>query len=367
MNIKYISIVLLANIFLGCGNYSDPIIRSQNKDIVSQDSKSSSIDKKEPLFQEQWAYHYDKPFYSAYNIDKDAHIHFGKYANKYSGKGVKVAIIDAGLDVSHEEFKNNIIKTYNARDKSSDVKSDDITTGYHGTAVTGIIASNINAKGLKGFAPDSKIIFIKLDLNGFLDDEDFLDAFELAQNAGADIINCSWGTGDVSEVVKMKIDELATNGRKGKGIVVVFASGNDGEELENDESTLDSVIGVGSTDEENLRAIYSNFGEKIDILAPGGYELGITTTYPHNRYIEAESAEPFMGTSASTPIVTSLVSLLLEANPNLTRTQIQSIISLGADKIGNVKYLDGKNIYYGNGKVNFEKSIKLAETLKNKP
>jgi len=355
-------IALLIFFIAGCGNATEPMIRAKDS-VLSTKNDTKIKTKDEPFFQEQWAVHYDKAFYDAYKIDKDAHIHMSDYSKKYSGKGVKIAIIDSGLDVTHEEFKKNIIKTFNARDKSNDVKPDDEEVGYHGTAVTGIIASNINGKGLRGLAPNVEVIFIKLDLGGFLDDEDFLDAFDLAQSAGADVISCSWGTGDVSEVVQMKIDDLASQGRDGKGIVILFASGNDGKEMQNDESTIDSVIGVGSTDETNLRSIYSNFGDKIDILAPGGYELGITTTYPNDRYIKAESAEPFMGTSASTPIVASLVCLLLEANPNLTRSQVQSIISLGADKIGNVKYLGGKNIYYGNGKVNFSKSLKIAETL----
>ena len=318
----------------------------------------------EPLYQEQWSIHYDKPFYDAYNIDKDAHIHLGEYDKKYSGKNIKIAIIDSGFDVNQIEFKNNITSEYNTRDGSLDVGSNDSENGYHGTAVTGIIASNINNKGLKGLAPNVELIFIKLDLGGFLDDEDFIKAFELAENAGADVINCSWGTGDVSNIVKVKIKELASQGRDGKGILVLFAAGNDGNEIKNDESAIDDVIGVGSTDEENLRAIYSSFGEGLDIVAPGGYTLGITTTHENNQYITAESQQPFMGTSASTPIVSSLVCLMLEANPNLTRKEIQDILSLGSDKIGNAPYLGGKNIYYGNGKVNFEKSLKIVDTLR---
>jgi len=365
--LKKVSILSLIILLLGCGNSSEPITRSKGL-IESNDEninyiKTPITEKQEPFYQEQWALHYNKPFYDAYNINKNSHIHIEDYNKKYTGKKIKIAIIDAGFDTNHIEFKKNIIKTYNSRDESSTVKSDDISVGYHGTAVTGIIAANMNEKGVRGIAPDVELILIKLDLGGFLDDEDFLNAFNLAERAGADVINCSWGTGDVSEIVKLKINELASVGREGKGTIILFAAGNDGIEIGNDESAIDNVIGVGSTDEENLRSIYSNFGDKIDILAPGGFELGITTTYPNNKYIRAESAEPFVGTSASTPIVASLVCLLLEANPNLTRDQVQSIISLGADKIGSVKYLGGKNAYYGSGKVNFSKSLKIAETI----
>lgn len=356
---EYVFLILIISL-MGCGNSSEPTIRSINATGASAGNEIGSISKKpikdEPFYQEQWTLHYDKPFY-------DAHIHIGEYSKKYTGKKVKIAIIDAGLDVNHIEFKKNIISAVNARDLSTNVKSDDISLGYHGTAVTGVIAANINNQGLRGIAPDVEIIFIKLDLGGYLDDEDFLNAFSLAESAGADIISCSWGTGDVSEIVKSKINELANIGRQGKGIVILFASGNDGKEIGNDESAIASVIGVGSTDEENLRAIYSNFGQKIDIVAPGGFELGVATTYPNDKYLKAEGINPFMGTSASTPIVAGLVCLMLEANPNLSRHQVQSIISLGADKIGSIDYLGGKNIYYGHGKVNFSNSLKIVETL----
>jgi subtilisin family serine protease len=136
------------------------------------------------------------------------------------------------------------------------------------------------------------------------------------------------------------------------------------EDINRDESSLDEVIGVGASDEENLRAIYSNFGKGIDLIAPGGYEVGISTTGKDNTIVKAEDVNYFAGTSASAPIVTSLIALMLEADPTLTRTKIQSILSLGADKIGNVPYLSGRNPYYGFGKVNFEKTLQIVEKLR---
>ena len=226
----------------------------------------------EPLHQEQWALLYDKPFYDAYNINKDALVHFGKYIKKYTGNHVKVAIIDEGFDVNHYEYKHNILNYFNSRDGSHNMDSNET----HGTEVAGVIASNENKKGIRGFALGVDLIFIHLELSGFLDTEDFLKAFDIAEKENVDVINCSWGTGDVSEVVKAKIAELATKGRDGKGISIVFASGNSNESINGDESSLDEVIGVGASDEENLRAVYSNFGKGLDLLAPGGYEVGIS-------------------------------------------------------------------------------------------
>lgn len=336
--------VIIYFIFVGCDNHSSKQIQ-------------------EPLYQEQWALHYDKAFYDAYAINKDAHIHGQNSLNNYTGRDVKVAIIDIGFDKNHFEYKNNIVKTINSADGSSIVKCTNSSGCYHGSAVAGIIASNINNKGLRGIAPDVKLVLIKLDLAGYIGDDEILNALQYAQDENVDIINNSWGTGDISPVVKEKIDEMATNGRDGKGIIFIFASGNKGKEQNNDESMIDSVIGVGSTDEENLRAIYSNFGDGLDIVAPGGYNLGITTTYDSDDtdhisdFMKAEDYKKFQGTSASAPIVSGAIALLLGKNPNLTRVQIQEILNKTSDKIGNVEYINNRNNYYGSGKLNLDKML----------
>jgi len=317
----------------------------------------------EPFYQEQWALHYDQPFYEAYAIAPDAHIHGESTLRKYRGKGVKIAVIDVGVDSQHPEFQSNIIKTINSRDGSADVACIGSASCFHGTAITGVIASNINGIGLRGIAPQADIVFIKLDLNGFLSDNEILDALNYAEAENVDVINCSWGTGNVSPIVQRKIDQMATAGRGGKGTIFVFAIGNQGQGLTNDESLLDSVIGVGSSDEGNLRAIYSNFGLGLDIVAPGGFTLGITTAYPANtsthpsHYMKAEDAQKFQGTSSSAPIVAAAVALMLEADPTLTRVDIQSILRAHADKIGSIAYVGGKNDYYGYGKLNLDASL----------
>ena len=308
----------------------------------------------EPLYQEQWAIHYNKPFYDAYKIDQNAHINTEGVA--YTGRGIKIAVIDIGLDKNHPEFQNNIINTINSADGSDDVRCQHSEDCYHGTAVTGIIAANINGYGLRGIAPNAQISFIKLDLEGYAGDDEILAAFDYAEKLDVDIVSNSWGTEDVSPVIIEKINHMATKGRNGKGILLVFASGNDGKEVFNDESMLETVIGVGATDKDSLRAIYSNFGSGLDIVAPGGYNLGITTTNKRDdgkgNFIKAEDPEPFVGTSASTPIVSAALALLLEKNPQLTRQQIQQLIKDRTDKIGNVEYIEGHNQYYGYGKLN---------------
>ncbi|MDF1883501.1 S8 family serine peptidase [Sulfurimonas sp. SAG-AH-194-C21] len=297
-------------------------------------------------------------FYSQNAINENAHINVKNLLQTYTGEGVRVAIIDDGLDTQHEDLKGSIIHSYDVTTKTSDVSHSD-SSGYHGTAVTGIIAARKNLKGIQGIASEVKVIFLKYKEK--MSDSQTIELFNKAEEFGADIINCSWGTYDVSDAVKDKIVDLSINGRNGKGTIIVFASGNDDIDMGNDESAIPEVIAVGATDKDNLRAYYSNYGKFLDIVAPGGYYLGITTLDPIGEdgisskdinYILYDDSNYFVGTSASAPIVSGVIALMLQENAALTRVEIENILHKTSDKVGNVMYLDERNDYYGYGKVN---------------
>ena len=315
-------------------------------------------------YYEQWYINVDKDFYTQNDIDENASINSADLLHHYTGKGIKVAVIDDGLDVYHEDLKEAIVSTYDQNTNSTNVlPSND---QKHGTAVTGIIGARSNNIGIKGVASDAEIIFIKY--KEYSTDSETIELFDKAVELGADVINCSWGTYDVSEAVKDKIVDLANNARGGRGMAIVFACGNDNEDMENDESNIKEVISVGATNRYNNRASYSNYGKNLDILAPGGEYIGITTTdiraddgYVNGDYDFYDSSNPFAGTSASAPIVTGIIALMLEKNPNLTRVEIENILKESADKIGNMEYIDGRNDYYGYGKVNLYKAMQMIK------
>jgi len=321
--------------------------------------------KEEPYYYQQWYLDKNITFYNENSIDSDANIHTNNLLKIYTGKGVKIAIIDDGLDTTHEDLKNAIIASYDIATHSSNVSPNNFSD-FHGTAVTGIIGARVNGKGIQGIASQAEIIFLKYKEN--MSDSETIELFNKAQEFGADIINCSWGTYDVSPAVKEKIVNLAKNGRGGKGIIIVFAVGNDNQDMGNDESAIPEVISVGATDRYNLRAWYSNYGKNLDIMAPGGYDLGITTLDPmgengvsslDSNYLLYDDSESFIGTSASAPIVTGVIALMLEKNPNLTRKEVEDILHNTSDKIGNLDYIDGFNKYYGYGKINLIKIMKV--------
>jgi subtilisin family serine protease len=310
----------------------------------------------EPLQIEQWSL-----------FDDTAGIKLQEYYGKYDGKGVKVAIIDDSIDDTHEDLPQITVLNQTSQVKYL----------YHGTAVSGIIAAQLNNLGIVGIAPKAEFLFIKMNSSGT--DEYYASLFEQAHEWGADVINCSWGlekadgTGGVRELEKQTIINLANSGRSGKGIPIVIAIGNNNRDSTNDESDIMEVIAVGATGENNTRENYSNYGSSLDIMAPGGtqYGSGITTldpmgTYGRNKenYIEEDAILNFVGTSASAPIITGVIALMLEANSELTRDDIEYILHESADKIGDVEYdSNGHNIYYGYGKINADNAIEMAESF----
>ncbi|OHD94481.1 MAG: hypothetical protein A2019_05965 [Sulfurimonas sp. GWF2_37_8] len=349
--------VLISVLFIGCTEESSS--PATNTDILTMSLED------EPYYQQQWYLHYDNFFYIQNNIEANAHINVGNMLQTNGGKGVKIAIIDDGLDMTHEDLVGAIINSYDMNTKTTNV-SHTTACGFHGTAVTGIIGARVNHKGIHGIASSSSIIFLKY--KEFMSESETIELFAKAEEFGADIINCSWGTNDVSQPVKEKIQDLAINGRNGKGTIIVFAAGNENKDMGNDESSIPEVIAVGATDKDNLRVWYSNYGQNLDVMAPGGSDIGITTlddmyqnglSSMDENYFLYNDDYPFIGTSASAPIVSGAIALLLEKNPNVTRAEVETILQNSSDKIGAVPYVTGRNNVYGYGKINLTNLMAL--------
>ncbi len=344
---RYFFLTLISFAFLSCGGGGK---NEKNEDKIS-----------DRYFYKQWYLAKNDEFYKKNNINQDAHLHGENFYKKYKGRGVNIAVIDEGLDVYHEDLKGAIKDTYSAITRSSDVSSN----SPHGTGVVGLIGARANKKGIYSPANKSNIIFLQYNEN--MSDYETIELFKKAVDYGADVINCSWGTGDVGEGVKEYIENISKNGRGGKGVVVVFAVGNDNNRtIASDESAIKEVISVGSTSKDNLRADYSNYGKNLDLLAPGGdmfFEL-LSLDVSSSEGKSFGDYAGISGTSASAPLVSSVVGMMLEANPSLTSEQIQQILKDTADKIGDEIYEDGFNERYGYGKVNIQKALQKALKMK---
>lgn len=309
-------------------------------------------------------------FKNSNTIDDNAHIHMPSSTNNQK---IKVAIIDQGFQYNHPDISDKII----------DIKYISNTTlenEYHGTAVAGIIASTY-----LGVAPNNvELILINIDFSS-ISEAKLIEAFNYAKNAGAKIVNCSWGT-TYDESLTYSFSQTYINtiaSLKTAGISVIFSSGNGdntGNALNldlslNDESELPSVIGVGATSVLNDVTSYSNYGSNIDIIAPGGGSgndnlIGILSLdLVGDTGVSISSDEMganyafWEGTSFSAPTVTAVIALMLSENPNLTPDQIRQILIDTADKVGlvNVNYdINGFDTYRAYGKINASAAIQLA-------
>jgi subtilisin family serine protease len=278
------------------------------------------------------------------------------------GAGIKVAVLDDGIQKNHEDFEN--INVYNILDESNDCEPSLRTEYSHGTAVSGVIAARQNGVGTIGVAPECDLLFIGDSSYDIYSDAVAIKAFEYAKNWGARVISCSWGSYNVSSTLSSQIKNLYEN-----GITIVFACGNDSKNMDalgiNDESELPWVIGVSMSDENGYRAYRSNYGNNIDIMAPGTLILmpdlmGIEGDTPTVGYIN-ENYTFSSGTSFSTPIVAGVAALMLAANPSLTPSEIRTIITQTAQKTGNVQYdANGFSLYNAFGLINAAEAVKRA-------
>lgn len=375
-NVSMITIFLALFIFQGCEGESLVSSIASTEPTTSTDSSVETTGRSvapysdNPLLPQQWYFIKDDTFYHTYNINADAHIHPWS-TQAYTGRGVKVVVIDDALDTDHEDLQGAVVKTYDLETKTADVHPRN-NSETHGTAVTGLIGASSNSVGISGIAPGAELYFIRLPFNSTISDSVIVEAFQKAKEWGADVVNCSWGTGNVSDAVKSAIIDLAQNGRNGKGTIIVFASGNGGideigDPIGNDESGIDEVLAVSATNIYNQRTAYSNYGPQLDLVAPGGEYMGLATLdvmgyagADMGNYIEYDSSEGFVGTSAAAPVVTAVIAMLLEANSDLTREEVIRILESNADKIDPAQCtydFNGHSDYCGYGKVNIKRAI----------
>jgi subtilisin family serine protease len=144
---------------------------------------------------------------------------------------------------------------------------------------------------------------------------------------GADVINMSFSTTQNSPALNDAI-KAATD----RGIICVAAAGNDGQAISVWPAAYNSVIGVGSTNNSDVRSLFSNYGSDVSLAAPGE---ALITTYPSSNFGLKQHYAEVWGTSFSTPLVTGTVALLVDINGHLNESQAENNFSKTAVNIGN--------------------------------
>ncbi|MDE2888064.1 MAG: S8 family serine peptidase [Gemmatimonadota bacterium] len=270
---------------------------------------------------------------------------------------VIVAIIDSGVDYTHEDLADNIwINTVEASGRPG---IDDDNNGYvddirgwdfthtptlpakgdyllpdndpmdessHGTRVAGIAAAvTDNGLGIAGVAPDAALMSLRAGVTlqsdlTFLEEDDLAASILYAVENGAHIINMSWGGPESAFLIRDVVRYAAAN-----GIVLVTSAGNSGELGLSYPAAMDETIAVGATAPQDRIAAFSSRGVPLDLVAPGS---GTLTTLPGNRYAYAS------GTSFAAPHVSGLAALVLSGRPDLNAEQVRTLLAASVIDLG---------------------------------
>ena len=313
------------------------------------------------------------------------------------GGDVTIALVDDGFDIDHIEF-NSPGKVVHSRDIASNGNDPRPRNSWdnHGTACAGIaLAGGSEASGV---APLARLM--PLRLSSSLGSMAEATAFLWAADHGADIISCSWGPEDgnwsdpddpvhttlidLPDSTRLAIDHAVNKGRGGLGCVITFAAGNGNEDCRFDGyASYPKVMAVAACNDRGKRCVYSDYGKEIWCSFPssdlgyGPYDhpeplsAGIYTTDRTGKAgynPQGDYTDSFGGTSASCPGAAGTAALILSADPNLTWEQVRQVIRDSCDKIdaeGGNYDSGGHSNLYGFGRINAEKAVLLALSLKS--
>lgn len=255
---------------------------------------------------------------------------------------VKVAVVDTGVDLNHPDLKGNLLDGTNIITEGA-LPQDDVG---HGTHVAGIISALVNnGEGVAGMSWFNPILPVKvLDSSGAGSTYAVAQGIIWAADHGAKVINLSLGNyADAQflhDAIKYAYD---------KDVVLVAASGNDNTERPGYPAAYEEVFAVAATDSKKNKASFSNYGDYIDVAAPG---VSIPSTYPDNQYAALS------GTSMASPHVSALAALIRSANPLLKNTEVMGIMRRSAADIGD----PGKDKHFGYGLIDVVKALEMADS-----
>lgn len=300
-------------------------------------ASQSVVTPSDRLFAQQWALYNGRTAEGAPRID----LHAPEAWSKTTGANdLLIAVLDSGIDYTHEELNDGRVRTDIDKDY---VNNDDdaMDDAGHGTHVAGTIAAaSNNGIGVSGILWQAQLLPLKVcDESGACAVDTIVSAIQYAADQGARIINMSIGGSGCSSTLEAAVDYAYFE----KGAVLVAAAGNENA-LVGYPAAYEPVIAVGALDRHGQRAYFSNYGDALDLVAPG---VRVFSTAPNNGY------DTFSGTSMAAPHVTGVAGLLLAQQPMLTNHQVRQLLFQSAVDLGE-KGLDRQ---YGYGLINAEGSL----------
>ncbi len=273
------------------------------------------------------------------------------WAQGYHGEGVRVAIVDDGVDFKHEDLSANVSVAL-SHDYLGNAP---LSYAEHGTCVAGLVAArDENGVGMRGVAPRSNLVSYNLLQDLTVANE--LDAMVRGKQTNA-VSSNSWGDADdgtglftFAELPWLQgVTEGTQTGRSGLGTVYVWASGNGADGLRVDNSNYDGqansrfVFAIGGVGDDGRKASYSEEGANLLVVAPtmGRANHGLSTTdltgtlgYNAGSAVDdtpnASYTNLMDGTSGSTPIVAGIAALVLQVKPQLTWRDVRRVLAYSA-------------------------------------
>ncbi|MET4128489.1 S8 family serine peptidase [Roseovarius sp. MBR-6] len=321
--------------------------------------------------------------------------------NEYTGAGVSVGVYDGAVEATHVDLDGN----YDGTRQVTDFFNVTVVPGtpdFHGTAVAGLIAAEWNGVGGVGVAHGASITGVDIfdpTVFGFINGDPDAFLHVAGQQTNFDIVNHSWASTpdffpgqnlindnpfviSFSQLLNDVHADTVENGRGGLGTIIVQSAGNDGLNTAGDGiHSSRFTISVAATDSAGDTSDFTNFGTNILVTAPAA-SVSTDVTGPAGD-VPGDFTDIFGGTSASAPVTSGVIALMLEANPGLGWRDVQNILAHSATLTGSDlgqgrsgfevgpwqvngagNFNGGGNhvsIDYGFGMVNAFNSVRMAE------
>jgi subtilisin family serine protease len=271
-------------------------------------------------------------------------VNFGLAAGWSQGSGVTVAILDTGISTRSPLLAGKSVVGWNALDGSA--QTDDVpnfvddngngavdeATG-HGTMVAGVVAQ---------CAPGASLIPVKvLDSDGVGDVWSLVKGIRWAVDQGARVLNLSLGIRRYSALLAEAVEESGA-----RGAIIVTSAGNNNTEQPQYPAGLPRALTVAALNPDNTKAAFSNFGERVDVCAPGVHIL--------SAYWDGRSGAG-TGTSFAAPFVTAQAALIWSLAPGLSGTSVQELIGNTARNVDLVNPFHRNRL--GHGLIDFDTAI----------
>ena len=289
-------------------------------DVVADLDDDPSVTSVSPNYVRRASAAPDDPLYTPYQREYAGTVRLpAAWDTTIGSRYVEIAVLDTGIDLDHPDLKAKLLPGWDAVNGDS-VPADD---NGHGTFVAGVAAGRTdNGTGTAGVAWRSRIIPVKvLARNGSGNDADVVEGIQWAVAHGADVINLSLGGEGRSAAIDQWVDYALDH-----DVAAVAAAGNDGVDTPNYPAASPGVVSVGATDHTGQLAHFSNWGDTVDLVAPG---MDIASTANGGGYGVGD------GTSFACPLTAGVVALLRAVEPDLpARDAANRVVNSAKDIAG---------------------------------